>query len=92
MSRRKWTPQDAEIIRELVASKPHWTASDLAGVFGVSRCALIGKLHRMGISLMADGRGQHPERIAAISDRISCAHAKRRERCPECGRVLPRES
>jgi len=90
MTRRKWTPQDAEIIRELIASKPHWTAADLAGVFGVSRCALIGKLHRMGVSLMADGRGQHPERIAAISDRASHAYAKRRKRCPECRKVLPR--
>jgi len=88
MIRRKWSPQDEEIIRELVASKPHWTASDLAGVFGVSRCAMIGKLHRMGISLMADGRGQHPERLAVISERVSIAQAKRRKRCNECGRIL----
>ncbi len=63
-----WTPERVEQLRSFVVSG--LTCSKIAAEIGVTRNAVIGKIHRLGLS---------PERSAAAAAR-SCPQPVRRQR------------
>ena len=48
---RRWTPEDDQKLRELVASRPKLTASEIAMRLGRNRHSVIGRCNRIGLAL-----------------------------------------
>lgn len=54
-TREFWTPARTDLLRQLWLD-PQKSARDLGAVFGVSRNAILGKVHRLGLSGRSLGR------------------------------------
>ena len=78
---RRWTEKDKALVRELHQDGEKLTVRQLAERFGVSKNAMLGVLHRMGISSAA----RNPVR------RLPPAERARRERLadPDARAALP---
>lgn len=58
-TREFWTPERTDLLRQLWLDARQ-SARDLGAVFGVSRNAILGKVHRLGLSSRALGRKHLP--------------------------------
>lgn len=71
-----WTPERVEQLRTYVATG--LTCSQIAAEIGVTRNAVIGKIHRLGLS-----QGRHANAAAGV-----CSQRARRPRLPSRRRLL----